>query len=68
MEEKQENSLSERDKDNIKWAVLIAVKNGCSEPELIAERCCSALERVNRYGKNTGIGGCCGVNSTTVSE
>ena len=32
MEEKQENSLSERDKDQIKWAVLRAVENGCLEP------------------------------------
>lgn len=58
MEEKQENSLSERDKDQIKWAVLRAVENGCLEPALIADRCCFAFERINRYGKNTGFGSC----------
>lgn len=56
MEEKQENSLSERDKENIKWAVLRAVENGCLEPELIAQRCCSAIEIINRNGLNTGNG------------
>lgn len=55
MEEKQENSLSERDKDQIKWAVLRAVENGCLDPALIADRCCFAFERINRYGKNTGL-------------
>ena len=44
MEEKQEISLSERDKDQIKWAVLRAVENGCLEPALIADRCCFAFE------------------------
>lgn len=67
MEEKKENSLSERDKENIKWAVLRAVENGCLEPELIAQRCCSALERINHYGKNTGFGNC-GTTPTTVPE
>lgn len=56
MEEKKENSLSERDKENIKWAVLRAVENGCLEPELIAQRCCSAIEIINRNGLNTGNG------------
>ena len=56
MEEKQESSLSERDKENIKWAVLRAVENGCLEPELIAQRCCSAIEIINRNGLNTGNG------------
>ena len=67
MEEKQENSLSERDKDQIKWAVLRAVENGCLEPALIADRCCFAFERINRYGKNTGFGGC-GTTPTTAPE
>ena len=67
MEEKKENSLSERDKENIKWAVLRAVENGNLEPELIADRCCSALERINRYGKNMGFGSC-GAISTTAPE
>ena len=56
MEERQESSLSERDKEQIKWAVLRAVENGCLDPALIADRCCSALERINRYGKNTSSG------------
>lgn len=51
-------SLSDNDKERIKHAVLKAVENGCLDPELIASRCCVALERINRYGKNTGIGGC----------
>lgn len=64
MEEKQENSLSERDKDQIKWAVLRAVENGCLEPALIADRCCFAFERINRYGKNTGSGSCEAISTT----
>lgn len=52
----EENSLSERDKENIKWAVLRAVENGCLDPELIAQRCCSAIEIINRNGLNTGNG------------
>ena len=67
MEEEKENSLSERDKENIKWAVLRAVENGCLDPALIADRCCSAFERINRYGKNTGFGSC-GSISTTAPE
>lgn len=67
MEEKQEISLSERDKENIKWAVLRAIENGCLEPVLIADRCCFAFERINRYGKNTGSGSC-GAISTTAPE
>ena len=56
MEEKKENSLSERDKENIKWAVLRVVENGGLDPELIAQRCCSAIEIINRNGLNTGNG------------
>ncbi|MBF1222403.1 MAG: hypothetical protein HXM21_04470 [Haemophilus influenzae] len=52
----EENSLSERDKENIKLAVLRAVENGCLDPELIAQRCCSAIEIINRNGLNTGNG------------
>ena len=63
----EENSLSERDKDQIKWAVLRAVENGCLEPALIADRCCFAFERINRYGENTGSGSC-GAISTTAPE
>lgn len=58
MEEKKENSISERDKDQIKWAVLRAVEKGCLEPALIADRCCFAFERINRYGENTGSVNC----------
>ena len=61
----EENSLSERDKENIKWAVLRAVENGCLEPALIADRCCFAFERINRYGKNTGSGSCGAISTTT---
>ena len=64
MEEKQEDSLSERDKEQIKWAVLRAVENGCLEPALIADRCCFALERINRYGKNTGSCSCGAIYTT----
>lgn len=67
MEEKKEISLSERDKDQIKWAVLRAVENGCLEPALIADRCCFAFERINRYGENTGSGSC-GTTPTTAAE
>ena len=67
MEEKKENSLSERDKDQIKWAILRVVENGGLDPELIAQRCCSALELINRYGKNTGFGSC-GTTPTTAAE
>ncbi|WP_256856118.1 hypothetical protein [Rodentibacter ratti] len=61
------DSLSDCDKDLIKQAVLRAVENGCLEPELIADRCCTALERINKYGKNTGTGSCSST-STTVPE
>lgn len=60
----EENSLSERDKDQIKWAVLRAVENGCLEPVLIADRCCFAFERINRYGENTGSGNCGAISAT----
>ncbi|WP_238326962.1 hypothetical protein [Rodentibacter pneumotropicus] len=52
------NSLSDFDKEIIKQAVLKAVENGCLEPELIADRCCTALERINKFGKNTGNAQC----------
>lgn len=64
MEEKKENSLSERDKDQIKFAVLRAVENGFLEPALIADRCCFAFERINRYGENTGSGNCGAISAT----
>ena len=67
MEEKQENSLSERDKEQIKLAVLRAVENGCLEPALIADRCCFALERINRYGEQTSTGRV-GINVTNCPE
>ena len=56
--EEHQNSLSVSDKDQIKQAVLVAVENGNSDPELLADRCCSALERINRYGQCTGSGNC----------
>lgn len=56
--EEHQNSLSVSDKDQIKQAVLVAVENGNLDPELLADRCCSALERINRYGQCTGSGNC----------
>lgn len=50
------NSLSDFDKERIKQAVLKAVENGCLEPDLIANRCCIALECINKYNKSTGDG------------
>ncbi|RGE48384.1 hypothetical protein MHD_04505 [Mannheimia granulomatis] len=51
-----ENSLSDEDKYDIKQAVLKAVGNGCSDPEMLASRCCSAIEIINKNGLNTGNG------------
>ncbi len=65
--EEHQNSLSVSDKDQIKQAVLAAVENGNLDPELLADRCCSALERINRYGQCTWSGSC-GSTSTTVPE
>ena len=65
--EEHQNSLSVSDKDQIKQAVLVAVENGNLDPELLADRCCSALERINRYGQCTWSGSC-GSTSTTVPE
>ena len=65
MEEKKK--ISPNDKEKIKHAVLRAVENGCLEPALIADGCCFAFERINRYGKNTGSGSC-GAISTTAPE
>lgn len=65
--EEHQNSLSVCDKDQIKQAVLVAVEHGNLDPELLADRCCSALERINRYGQCTWSGSC-GSTSTTVPE
>ena len=65
--EEHQNSLSVSDKYQIKQAVLAAVENGNLDPELLADRCCSALERINRYGQCTWSGSC-GSTSTTVPE
>ena len=67
MEEKKENSLSERDKEQIKWVVLRAVENDCLDPALIADRCCFAFERINRYGEQTSTGRV-GINVTNCPE
>ncbi|HGO5823355.1 TPA: hypothetical protein ACK3JW_001021 [Mannheimia haemolytica] len=53
-----ENSLSDGDKYHIKQAVLKAVENGCLDPEMLASRCCSAIETINKSGINTGNGSC----------
>lgn len=65
--EEHKGSLSEGDKYQIKRAVLVAVENGNLDPELLADRCCLAIERINRYGECTWSGGC-GATSTTVPE
>lgn len=51
-------SLSDEDKFYIKQAVLKAVENGFSDPEMLASRCCSAIEIINKSGINTGNGSC----------
>ena len=56
--EEHKGNLSEGDKYQIKRAVLAAVENGNLDPELLADRCCSALERINRYGQCTWSGSC----------
>ncbi|WP_238336101.1 hypothetical protein, partial [Mannheimia haemolytica] len=53
-----ENSLSDEDRYDIKQAVLKAVENGCLDPEMLASRCCSAIETINKSGINTGNGSC----------
>ena len=51
MEEKQENSLSERDKWLIKQAVLeSAAKNTNLTPSELAESVCSAVVFIDSYG------------------
>ncbi|HHF4470238.1 hypothetical protein [Haemophilus influenzae] len=67
MEEKKEKSLSDKDKNLIKQAVLNSVENGCLEPELLARRCCEALERINRYGEQTSTRRV-GINVTNCPE
>ena len=52
MEEKQENSLSERDKWLIKQAVLeSAAKNTNLTPSELAESVCSAVVFIDSYGR-----------------
>ncbi|WP_196252130.1 hypothetical protein [Haemophilus influenzae] len=67
MEEKKEKILSDKDKNLIKQAVLNSVENGCLEPELLARRCCEALERINRYGEQISTGRV-GINVTNCPE
>lgn len=50
MEEKKEISLSERDKDQIKWAVLeSAAKNTSLTPSELAEALCLAIKFIDLY-------------------
>ena len=50
MEEKQENSLSERDKERIKQAVLeSAAKNTSLTPSELAEALCLAIKFIDLY-------------------
>ena len=52
MEEKKENSLSERDKGLIKQAVLeSAAKNTNLTPSELAESVCSAVMFIDSYGR-----------------
>ena len=52
MEEKQESSLSERDKERIKQAVLeSAAKNTNLTPSELAESVCSAVMFIDSYGR-----------------
>ena len=52
MEEKKENSLSERDKERIKQAVLeSAAKNTNLTPSELAESVCSAVMFIDSYGR-----------------
>ena len=52
MEEKQENSLSEKDKWLIKQAVLeSAAKNTNLTPSELAESVCSAVMFIDFYGR-----------------
>ncbi|SUT93483.1 Uncharacterised protein [[Actinobacillus] rossii] len=50
MEENQEHSLTCEDKEQIKYAVLKAVENGCTEPEILLTKILSTFERIDRYG------------------
>lgn len=61
------STVNQLQKAVIQEAVLAAVENGNLDPELLADRCCSALERINRYGQCTWSGSC-GSTSTTVPE
>ena len=54
MEEKKENSLSERDKESIKWAVLRAVENGHYYDGL-EEKLCQAISNINRFSDSKSI-------------
>lgn len=52
MEEKKENSLSEKDKELIKQAVLeSAAKNTNLTPSELAESVCSAVVFIDSYGR-----------------
>ena len=52
MEEKKENSLSERDKERIKQAVLeSAAKNTNLPPDNIAKALCRAFTFIDLYGQ-----------------
>ncbi len=52
MEEKQEKSLSDKDKNLIKQAVLLsAVKNTNLPPDNIAKALCRAFTFIDLYGR-----------------
>ncbi|EDK06791.1 hypothetical protein [Haemophilus influenzae] len=55
MEEKKEKQLSVI-RNNTNKYVLNSVENGCLEPELLARRCCEALERINDMANKQALG------------
>ncbi|MDG6775768.1 hypothetical protein QA266_04260 [Glaesserella parasuis] len=42
-------------KDNIKKAILKAVENGCTEPELLLSKLLNTFEKIDRIGAAQGV-------------
>ncbi|MCT8517293.1 hypothetical protein QAA01_06840 [Glaesserella parasuis] len=42
-------------KDNIKKAILKAVENGCTEPELLLSKLLNTFEKIDRIGAVQGV-------------
>lgn len=45
--------LEPSEKEDIKKAILKAVENGCTEPELLLSKLISTFERIERIGQTT---------------